>query len=122
MGSHARKKGLLARWWWRLLGFGVLALIVIYGLQGHSKPVPPVQPVQSPVSTQVRTPQPRTEPAKTPPPIATVQSYKVVSGDTLTGIAQSHCGNPGDWAKLASGNKIANPAVLTPGEIIVLTC
>jgi L,D-peptidoglycan transpeptidase YkuD (ErfK/YbiS/YcfS/YnhG family) len=48
-----------------------------------------------------------------------VTSYTVVSGDTLSGIAvREHV--PGGWSAIATGNRIAAPYVIHPGERLTL--
>jgi nucleoid-associated protein YgaU len=46
----------------------------------------------------------------------------VRSGDTLSGIAGSMCGDPARYPQLAAGNHIADPDLITPGESIRPTC
>lgn len=44
--------------------------------------------------------------------------YTVVSGDTLSRIAERHLDNPSSWRTLQKLNRIADPNKLTPGSII----
>ncbi len=50
------------------------------------------------------------------------KNYTVRPGDTLSGIAGTYCGNPGDYPSLASASHIANPNVIDPGEAVRLAC
>lgn len=122
MSRHRKPRSFLARWWWLLVV--IICLCVAYADRGHPAPASDVHPVQSTESLKVpqEATQPRAEPVRTPPPIVTVQSYKVVPGDNLTSIAQAHCGNADDWAALQKGNKITDPGELTIGQVLVLTC
>src|SRR5580698_5473602 len=106
MSRHRKPRSFLARWWW-LMTVVIICLCVAYADRGHPAPASDVHPVQSTESLKVpqEATQPRAEPVRTPPPIVTVQSYKVVPGDNLTSIAQAHCGNADDWAALQKGNK-----------------
>jgi hypothetical protein len=49
-----------------------------------------------------------------------VESAVVKSGDTLSGMSQVMCGNPGDWPSLYQQNKseISNPNLIYPGEVV----
>src|SRR5271154_1540060 len=44
--------------------------------------------------------------------------YSVREGDTLSGIAQGHCGTPSDWTGIYVANKhqISDPDSIYPGE------
>lgn len=46
------------------------------------------------------------------------KTYTVQSGDTLWGIAKKYYGNGAQYPKLASANSIANPNVISVGQII----
>lgn len=50
--------------------------------------------------------------------------YTVRSGDSLSQIAEKHCGTPGDWTGIYVRNKhqIANPDEIYPGEHLALDC
>jgi len=54
-----------------------------------------------------------------------VREYTVRSGDTLAGIAGSHCGNTADWTGIWKANEKTigtNPDLIYPGEHLVLDC
>jgi hypothetical protein len=56
---------------------------------------------------------------------ALVRTVLVRPGDTLSGIAARHCGNPRDWTGiyLASRRVIgADPNMIRPGQLVVLHC
>lgn len=59
--------------------------------------------------------EPKPEPS--PPPQKT---YRVVSGDTLWGIAQKNLGNGNRWNEVASINGIGNPRALQVGVVLKL--
>lgn len=49
----------------------------------------------------------------------------VVSGDTLSGLAGKHCGDPAEWTGLYMANEKvigSNPDVIIPGQDLVLDC
>lgn len=53
------------------------------------------------------------------------RSYTVISGDTLSGIAQAQCGNPSDWTGIYEGNKAeigTDPDRIFPGQRYALDC
>jgi len=48
--------------------------------------------------------------------------YKVSEGDYLWEIAVRACGDGYKWSKLAEDNKIGNPDIIHPGNIIKIRC
>ena len=48
------------------------------------------------------------------------QSYTVVKGDTLSGIAKKFYGKPNLWTKIHAANKdqVPNPDVIRPGQVL----
>ena len=56
-------------------------------------------------------------PAKTPKPSAAATTYKVQSGDTLSGIAAEHGTT---WQKIAALNKLSDPRRLRVGQMLKL--
>lgn len=61
--------------------------------------------------------------APVPQPVK-MTAYEVKPGDTLWGIAGSHCGNPLEWRELWHANKstIHNPDLIYPKQVIELAC
>lgn len=101
-----------------LLGTGS---VVHYTAGGLSARVSPVRAsaapgTGSPGKTPLRPPEAR------PDPIARQMTYVVRPGDTLSAIAYRYCGNEDKWEGLRSANRIPDPAVIQPGEIVVLAC
>lgn len=101
-----------------LLGAGSAAHYVSAGL---SAKVSPVRASLAPDTGKLPpVPQRRSEPR--PDPIARQMTYVVRPGDTLSAIAYRYCGNEDKWEGLRSANRIPDPAVIQPGEIVVLAC
>jgi nucleoid-associated protein YgaU len=48
------------------------------------------------------------------------QSYTVVKGDTLSGIAKKFYGKASDWPKIHAANKdqVPNPDLIKPGQVL----
>lgn len=46
---------------------------------------------------------------------------KVQRGDTLSGIAATEYGNPGNWREIAQKNNISDPRVLMPGQTLKIS-
>jgi LysM repeat protein len=67
-----------------------------------------------PTATPAETPAP---PTNTPEPTAAATTYRVQSGDTLSGIAEAHGTT---WQELAKLNKLADPRRLRVGQILEL--
>ena len=71
-------------------------------------------------------PAPPSPPAPEPPPppaapIAPGSNYTVVSGDSLSAIAQRAYGNANDWPAIWHANTaVTNPDLIFPGEVLVI--
>ena len=71
-------------------------------------------------------PQPKPAPAPTPAPVTPSQPsagnrYRVVSGDTLSAIAQRHLGSAGRWREIVALNpSVSDPRLLRVGMELVL--
>lgn len=52
------------------------------------------------------------------PAVTDNKSHTVQSGDTLWGIAKKYYGNGGQYQKIASANGIANPNVISVGQVL----
>jgi len=50
------------------------------------------------------------------------RTYRVVSGDTLSGISARFCGTPGDYPALAAASGIASPDLIYAGQAVTLAC
>lgn len=123
-GRHRRKKR--TRWLGipLVIAMGVTTMAVLEpgtarepsgsSLSSSEEPALP-QMVKAPALSQV------------PPqdvPGAHLAYYVVKAGDTLSGIAESRCGNAADWPSIwnASKKAISNPGIISPGEKIVISC
>lgn len=79
-----------------------------------------------PVSASEPASGPEVSAAPRPEPAAVagnaVRTHKVVSGDTLAGIARKFYQNSGQWPKILEANKgtLENPTKLKPGMILVI--
>lgn len=61
------------------------------------------------------------EPAVAPAPAAPAQqTYTVVGGDTLWAIAERYYGDGSQYMKIATANGIANPDLITVGQVLVI--
>jgi LysM repeat protein len=49
-------------------------------------------------------------------------TYTVRAGDTLSAIAGSLCGDPGDYLALAYNNQVANPDLIYAGQVFRAAC
>lgn len=106
-----------------IIAIGGLALAIVGTSHMTSAPVrpavtaPPYHPSHSPIEPV------RPSQGLVPTPSKQL-SYTVVSGDTLWGIAGSHCGNPLRWPHLWHANMklITNPNLIFPKEVISLVC
>lgn len=54
------------------------------------------------------------------PDAITSTTYEVQKGDTLWNIAVRSCGDGYSWVKIASENKLVNPNLIHPGNILIL--
>lgn len=53
-------------------------------------------------------------------PLGPVPAVIVDKGDTLSGIAERHLGRARAWPLLAAMNRIADPRLIQPGDIVAL--
>lgn len=51
---------------------------------------------------------------------AAVRTYTVVSGDTLSGIAQKELGSGARYQEIAAANGIKNPNLISPGQVLII--
>ncbi|MBM3294054.1 MAG: LysM peptidoglycan-binding domain-containing protein [Candidatus Aminicenantes bacterium] len=49
-----------------------------------------------------------------------VIEIRIARGETLGSIARTYLANPGDWREVARINRLADPNVLTPGQVLVI--
>lgn len=59
----------------------------------------------------------------TPPPVATGETYTVVSGDSLSKIAKNHYGEAAKWHQIYEANKAIignNPDLIEVGQVLTL--
>jgi nucleoid-associated protein YgaU len=90
--------------------------------------VQPTKPVVQPTKAVVKaTPTPVKQVAKvTPTPTMAVgnkitgKTYKIVQGDTLWDIAVRAYADGYQWVKIASANKLLNPDLIHPGNVLTL--
>jgi LysM repeat protein len=86
-----------------------------------STPATSDAPDRTLVPTEVEPSDPPAEtaapPAKTPKPSAAAATYKVQSGDTLSGIAAEHGTT---WQEIADLNKLSDPRRLRVGQVLQL--
>ena len=48
------------------------------------------------------------------------KTHTVRRGDTLSGIATEAYHDPSLWCPIADANKMDNPRVLTPGQVLII--
>lgn len=128
MGRHAKivVRALKRGWWQVIVPSAILGGIVLLGA-GNAI----AQYTQSPVASPAAISRPQVasvpdvpfhHPVQAVSPVQTVPEYTVVQGDTLSGIAKSHCGNSDKDTALAAGNHISLLSVLPLGKVLVLSC
>lgn len=49
-------------------------------------------------------------------------TYSVKTGDTLSAISGTYCGDPGKYPHLASASNIGNPNLIYPHQVVKLAC
>lgn len=49
-----------------------------------------------------------------------VTTHTVVRGETLSAIAAQEYGDPGQWRPIAAANRISNPRLVAPGQVLVV--
>lgn len=92
------------------------------GEQQQAQQHAPAEQQQAPVEQQQVQEQPAAQAAPAPQQAApTGETYTVVSGDTLSSIAQAH-GVQGGWESIyqANNDKISNPVLIFPGQQLIL--
>lgn len=86
-------------------------------------PVDPLLPAGGGGAAPSSTPSPSRDPSQAPPAQAQAppaQHYKVVSGDTLWGIALKFYGNGADYPVIARANHLANPNLIFPRQVLTI--
>lgn len=56
--------------------------------------------------------------SQTPPD--RVIEIRVAHGETLGSIARTYLANPADWREIARANRLANPDLLAPGQVLII--
>ena len=72
--------------------------------------------VQTPTATVKQEDTPTVAPVN--PAVTENKTHTVQSGDTLWGIAKKYYGNGAQYPKIASANNIANPNIISVGQIL----
>jgi nucleoid-associated protein YgaU len=106
--------------------------LVLYGFDGpawssetHTDEAPPAPPVaaepevelaaaEAPVVEEAPAPPPP------PPPPPAVQTYTVVSGDTLWAISERFYGDGNRYQEIATASGISNPDLIHPGQVLTI--
>lgn len=55
-------------------------------------------------------------------PKMAVKEYTVVAGDNLWDVAVAQCQNGYVWPMIAADNKLANPRLIVPGQVLKVSC
>jgi len=117
MGRHSRSRH------WRTGGVtaALLVTVLLLGVRASDSPVPAGVPAAASVRLRPAPPAGKPPPARA---IASPESYVITPGASLWGVARSFCGDPQDWRQLwkANMNEIMNPNVISPGQVIVISC
>src|SRR5882757_4048077 len=106
--------------------------LVLYGFDGpawssetHTDDAPPAPPVdaepevelaaaEAPVVEEAPAPPPP------PPPPPAVQTYTVVSGDTLWAISERFYGDGNRYQEIATASGISNPDLIHPCQVLTI--
>jgi LysM repeat protein len=106
--------------------------LVLYGFDGpawssetHTDDAPPAPPAavepeveltaaEAPVVDEAPAPPPP------PPPPPAVQTYTVVSGDTLWAISERFYGDGNRYQEIANASGISNPDLIQPGQVLTI--
>ncbi|OBI43353.1 lectin [Mycobacterium kyorinense] len=84
-------------------------------------PLPSDEPPAPEVTTVPEEPVPAPEPEPTPPaPQPEPQTYTVVAGDTLWGIAERFYGDGSKYQVIADASGISNPDLIQPGQVVTI--
>jgi nucleoid-associated protein YgaU len=79
-------------------------------------------PEVAPAAEEVPAPAPEVEPAAPPPPPPppAVQTYTVVSGDTLWAISERFYGDGSKYQVIADASGVSNPDLIHPGQVLTI--
>ncbi|MCW2561880.1 MAG: hypothetical protein JWQ31_440, partial [Mycobacterium sp.] len=79
-------------------------------------------PDVAPSAEEAPAPAPEAEPAAPPPPPPppAVQTYTVVSGDTLWAIAERFYGDGSKYQVIADASGVSNPDLIHPGQVLTI--
>ena len=107
--------------------------VVLYAADGPAwssktetaDPPPPAPeaeaPEVAPAAEEAPAPAPEAEPAAPPPPAPpAVQTYTVVSGDTLWAISERFYGDGSKYQVIADASGVSNPDLIHPGQVLTI--
>jgi len=108
--------------------------LVLYGFDGpawssetHTDDAPPAPPVavepEVELAAAEEAPAPVVEEAPAPPPPPpppAMQTYTVVSGDTLWAISERFYGDGNRYQEIANASGIPNPDLIHPGQVLTI--
>jgi nucleoid-associated protein YgaU len=78
-------------------------------------------PEVAPAAEEAPAPAPEAEPAAPPPPAPpAVQTYTVVSGDTLWAISERFYGDGSKYQVIADASGVSNPDLIHPGQVLTI--
>jgi LysM repeat protein len=79
-------------------------------------------PEVAPAAEEAPAPVPEAEPASPPPPPPppAVQTYTVVSGDTLWAISERFYGDGSKYQVIADASGVSNPDLIHPGQVLTI--
>ena len=92
-------------------------ITVIPASEAETEPAPAPEPAPEPVPEPAPEPAPAPEPMPVPEPVKEDVQYVVQPGDWLSRIAIKY---NKDWKALAEYNKLRNPNLIFPGQIIAI--
>lgn len=98
---------------------GTTAIGAAIATSGHHAPAVILPAAQQAANVVINTPE------QLPHHLAAATGVTVKSGDTLSGIAGSNCGNSADWTGIYVRNKKViggNPNLIQPGQQLTLSC
>ena len=116
----------LKRGWWQVVmpcaAISGLAFLSAHSIAQYSaSPVPSPAAVSRPEVTEIPAP-PFRHPSVRLSPVTATPEHTVVPGDTLSGLAKSHCGSSSKDTALAQGNHLSLTSVLPLGKVLAITC